>query len=82
MLKTVLPFCRELGIDKLLIECFDGNIGSEKTILANGGVYEYTMHEPDKNKDLKRFYLVMKIKLLGMTEQPLYVGEKIWQQLI
>ena len=37
----------------------DGNIGSEKTILANGGVYEYTIHEPNENEDLKRFWITL-----------------------
>ena len=52
-----LPFCREIGLDKVLITCMDGNIGSEKTILANGGVYESTVHEPNENEDLKRFWI-------------------------
>ena len=51
MLRMVLPFCREIGIDN--------NIGSEKTILANGGVYEYTIHEPNENEDLKRFWITL-----------------------
>ncbi len=59
MLRMALPFCRELGLDKVLIACIDGNIGSEKTILANGGVYESTLHEPDKNVDLKRFWIML-----------------------
>jgi predicted acetyltransferase len=57
MLKTAFPFCRELGLKRVLITCIDGNIGSEKTILANGGVYEYTIHEPNENEDLKRFWI-------------------------
>lgn len=57
MLKTALPFCREIGLDKVLITCVDGNVGSEKTILANGGVYESTSHEPNEHKDLKRFWI-------------------------
>ena len=57
MLKASLPFCRELGLKKVLITCIDGNIGSEKTILANGGVYESTVHEPNDNVDLKRFWI-------------------------
>lgn len=59
MLKMALPFCREIGIDKVLVTCIDGNIGSEKTILANGGVYESTVHEPYDNKDLKRFWITL-----------------------
>ena len=57
MLRMVLPFCRKIGLDKVLITCIDGNIGSERTILANGGVYEYTIHEPNENVDLKRFWI-------------------------
>jgi predicted acetyltransferase len=57
MLKMALPFCREIGLDKVLISCTDGNIGSEKTILANGGVYESTVLEPKSNRFLKRFWI-------------------------
>ena len=59
MLKMALPFCREIELDKVLISCIDGNIGSEKTILANGGVYESTVHEPNDNVDLKRFWITL-----------------------
>ena len=57
MLKMALPFCREIGLEKVLITCIDGNIGSEKTILANGGIYESTVFEPDEKKYLKRFWI-------------------------
>lgn len=57
MLKKALVFCREIKIDKVLITCTDGNIGSEKTILANGGIYESTVHEPYENKERKRFWI-------------------------
>ncbi len=59
MLRMALPFCREIGIDKVLIACIDGNIGSEKTILANGAVYESTVHEPNGDGDLKRFWITL-----------------------
>lgn len=57
MLKMVLPFCKEIGIEKVLITCIDGNVGSEKTILANGGVYESTVYESNANVNLKRFWI-------------------------
>jgi len=57
MLKMALPYCREIGLEKVLILCVDGNTGSEKTILANGGIYESTVHEPDRNVDLKRYWI-------------------------
>lgn len=59
MLKMALSFCREIGIEKVLITCKVGNIGSEKTILANGGVYESTVHDPNENKDFKRFWIAL-----------------------
>lgn len=59
MLRLALPFCREIGLDRVLISCIDGNMGSEKTILANGGVYESTVHEPDRNIALKRFWITL-----------------------
>ena len=59
MLKMALSFCREIGLDKVLITCIDGNVGSEKTILANGGVYESTVYEPNDNVDLKRFWITL-----------------------
>jgi len=57
MLNSALPFCAKIGISNVLITCKYGNIGSEKTILANGGVYESTIREPDENIDLKRFWI-------------------------
>ena len=59
MLKMALPFCRKIRLGKVLITCIDGNVGSEKTILANDGVYESTVHEPNENVDLKRFWITI-----------------------
>ncbi len=59
MLKMALPCCKEIGLEKVLITCIDGNIGSERTILANGGVYESTLHEPNENVNLKRFWIAL-----------------------
>ena len=57
MLKLALPFCREIGLDKVLITCAEGNIGSEKTIRSNGGIYESTVQEPNSGRYLKRFWI-------------------------
>ena len=57
MLKRVLPYCRELGLERVLITCDENNIGSEKTILANGGVYESTIYESNENLYLKRYWI-------------------------
>ncbi len=59
MLKAVLPYCKEIGLDKILISCIDSNIGSEKTILKNGGVYESTVYERKEKCRLKRFWITL-----------------------
>lgn len=43
MLRLNIRNAKELGISKLLITCGVKNNASEKTILANGGVYEKTI---------------------------------------
>ena len=60
MLKSALSFCKEIGIERALITCDDDNIGSEKTIIANGGIYESTVYEPDEKVYIKRFWIDLK----------------------
>ena len=55
MLRLNLEHCRELGIDRVLICCDEGNIASERTILANGGVFERTTEA--NGKTIKRFWI-------------------------
>ena len=57
MLNRALEFCREINLEKVLITCIDTNIGSEKTILANGGTYESTIYEPNECINLKRYWI-------------------------
>ena len=57
MLRDALPRCRELGIRDVLITCLTDNEGSRRTILNNGGVYESTVHEPDMDRDLERYWI-------------------------
>lgn len=57
MLDMTLIECQKLGLDKVLITCLTSNEGSRKTILKNGGVYESTVHEPNKNVDLERYWI-------------------------
>ena len=57
MLHDALPHCRALGIRDVLISCLTDNEGSRRTILANGGVYESTVHEPERDRDLERYWI-------------------------
>jgi predicted acetyltransferase len=59
MLKSALPFCREINLKKILITCNDNNIASEKTILSNGGIYESNVFELGENINLKRFWITL-----------------------
>ncbi|MGM9646905.1 MAG: GNAT family N-acetyltransferase [Eubacteriales bacterium] len=56
-LRMALPLCRELGLTKVLITCEPDNLGSEKTIVANGGVYECTVYCESEGISLKRYWI-------------------------
>lgn len=58
-LRLALSFCKELGLDKVLIACEPDNPASRRTILANGGVYECTVHEPGEDIDLERYWIAL-----------------------
>ena len=57
MLGLVLPICREMGIRKVLITCIEGNEGSRRTILKNGGVYESTVYQAEMDRYLERYWI-------------------------
>lgn len=57
MLRDVLPECRKLGLDRVLVTCDHDNEGSRKTILNNGGVYDGTVFEPDEKVHLERYWI-------------------------
>lgn len=57
MLNDALSYCREIGLDKVMVSCVKSNQASRKTILANGGEYESTVFEPDKWGHLERYWI-------------------------
>ena len=59
MLSEALPKCRALGLDRVLITCLTGNEGSRRTILKNCGVYESTVHEPERDIYLERYWVTI-----------------------
>ena len=59
MLKLVLPVCKELGINNVLVCCLTDNEGSRKTIIKNGGVYESTVHEEELDRYLERYWIAL-----------------------
>lgn len=55
MLRLNIQNAKTLGISKLLITCDVKNEASERTILANGGVYESTI---DVDGDMMKRYWI------------------------
>lgn len=55
MLRLMLIVCRERGYTKVLLTCNSDNIASEKTITANGGVFENTVF--CDGREIKRFFI-------------------------
>ena len=51
--------CRELGINKVLITCAENNEGSRKRILANCGIYESAVYEPEEQVSLERYWITV-----------------------
>lgn len=57
MLQNVLPYCKSLGIDDVLVTCLADNEGSRRTILRNGGVYAETVQEPQEDVLLEKYWI-------------------------
>ncbi len=57
MLNDILSICKDMEFEKILITCQKDNIGSAKTILNNGGVYESTVYEEGKDIYLNRYWI-------------------------
>lgn len=54
-LRLGLQQAKEFGLDKVRIICSDINIGSNKTILANSGVYVDTIHGEISGLNVNRY---------------------------
>lgn len=56
-LRLALLEAKKLGLDKVLVTASDWNIGSQKTILANGGVYDDTRIDPEDGDHVLRYWI-------------------------
>lgn len=56
MIRLALNKCSKLGIKKVLMTCDVENIGSEKSIINNGGVLENILTEENGNR-VKRYWI-------------------------
>lgn len=48
--------CKEMDIDEIMISCLEDNIGSRKSILNNGGIYERSV--PEKDEGILEIYWI------------------------
>lgn len=56
-LKLALLEAKKMGIDRALVTAADWNIGSQKTILANGGVLEDTYSDESDGETMLRYWI-------------------------
>ena len=58
MLRLNIQNAKKLGIEKMLVTCDADNLASEKTILANGGVFEKTIDVD--GTQMKRYWIAVR----------------------
>lgn len=82
MLRLGLLIAKEFGLDKVRIVCRDINIGSNKTILANGGVYIDMIHGEKSGLNVNRYdiRLDMNFKLIRLRTEDLIPYKKDMQE--
>ena len=57
MLELALALCRQKGMEKVLLTCDKGNIGSAKTMSKNGAVLENEVEE--NGKTVQRYWITL-----------------------
>ena len=58
-LRLGLEKAKELGLKKVRLICLDTNTGSQKTILANGGIYLDTLHGEESGLNVNRYDILL-----------------------
>ena len=61
ILRQSLQIARDTcGLNRILVTCYDDNIGSIRTIEKNGGVLENVVEAPDLDKPLRRYWIELR----------------------
>ena len=58
-LRLGLKKAKEIGLKKVRLICLDTNAGSQKTILANGGIYVDTLHGEESGLNVLRYDMLL-----------------------
>ena len=57
MLHNIMPYCRDKGLNKIMVCCHENNTASRKTIFKNGGVLEgIAFHEPS-SRNFEKYWI-------------------------
>lgn len=59
MLDAIKPFCKSIGLTKILVCCLDNNIASRKNIIKNGGIYESSVYDSKNNQTIERYWITL-----------------------
>ncbi len=59
MLRKALVFCREIGLEKVMVACLVENEGSRRTILSCGGVFDKKVYEPHEEEWLEQYWITL-----------------------
>ena len=79
MLRLNLLNAQKLGIKKVLITCNKDNLASEKTIVANGGIFESLITVNDEI--MKRYWITVDRELLRKELQCKNLSVKLFEKL-
>lgn len=60
MLRQCLEKAKRAGLVRVMVSCDKNNLGSERTILANGGVFQCEVTAEGENEPIKRFWIELK----------------------
>jgi len=58
IIHEALKICKTMGIDKVMMSCAKDNIGSRKSVIKNGGVYEGDVN--DDGEILEKYWINLK----------------------
>jgi predicted acetyltransferase len=57
MMRQTLPFCKNLGIDALLVTCADENVPSWKIIESVGGTLQDKVWDDEDKEMIRRYWI-------------------------
>lgn len=83
MLRLVLKYCKEYGLHRVLVTCDKNNIGSYKTIQANGGILENEVIDEvnlSKSGVIQRYWISLKKRFadsVGKRNSIIEIEQKI-----